>query len=314
MDETSLLRWMPKYRTFESNMFLSIAPNFNDFRCFKAKIKKGIHEFEVIDLIKKLQLKQGPATVYGGEVYFIDEALFNELSGILDDNYQPVTVDNRLPSGARIIGSLIYQLLDIYFSKKGATIVTSAKEKGKKIYYVKDDPLFVVKKEIEDYAVTCIAVRGLRAKLYAGSVPGKVLLFLVPEGKYEIEAQNLEKWVGRTVWIRRKNRKTQTIPNISRYTKLSKIEGDEAIINDEITGKSLKVPLNWIKIPVTSSVLSELSIYEDFLDFTSFVDKGEFTFLKEALDKFEISQEINLEYKDLNVRLVRYFFKQEQVE
>ena len=303
-----LARWIPELRErreyYSSNMFITVEPDFEKFRCFR--IKLNVSEIDAKKTLKHLNVKI-PVTIAQNAAFFLDDNIPDTFSFVDKESAEKITISNTTGINAKIIGNLLYQLFDLYFKEIDVIYLIG---KNKKIHYAEDNSLFTLIKEDREREAKYIAFRGLKLKMEAGRIPGKIIVFFIPDGSYDIQTGNFDKWIGMHVRVNFKEcKEIEGIEEeITRNTIIKGTKNNEVIIKDAIRNKEYLIPDKCIKINANSMNLSKLGVYNKFLRFTSFQDIGEFNFLEKAFDCFNIGEHFNLEYGNLKIKFNRAKF------
>lgn len=268
---------MPMSVRYESNCFISKEPSFKKFPCFCGRLILGLTRQDYIKIRSSIGTRWPVCRVGREYIYTPGEDAISQFNDFLTEPYSQVYLDNKTPEGARAIGSLIYDLIELdVISLRSAKTVSSTKNERYRRIYFKDDPFFVKEHVDDDRQAVYTAIRGIRPKAYAGSVAEKIMLFFVPDGRYQIKVSDLSKWIGKPVILPQ-----EVSQQLSNRVKLKAVTDDNAIVEDEINKKTIKVSASYVSIPANSSILSEVGVYPQFLRFNSFMDVGENEFLEQ---------------------------------
>ena len=259
---------------------------------YVACLRKGILEYTVWREISKL-VSSGLNEAYlsvvtHGKLYTSSHFTINRLSNFIEERTtQVITITNDNEEHSKVIGGLTYRSLDLFLRSRGFMTVASKAEKGKRVYYKEDDPIFVLK--VKKNNATFKAIRGLMPKIYA-SVPGTIYLFFVPDGSHVIEVHDWNAFIGEEVKIKRGYLEELDKRGV-RYSKVFKLENLEdngAIVTDVILNSTLKVPLSEVYVPANTRLLHKFGVLETLQAFTSFRERKEMTeykFLEIVLEK-----------------------------
>jgi len=259
---------------------------------YVACLKKGVLEYIVWREINKL-VSSGLneaylSTLTHGKLYTSSHSVINKLSDFVEERTVHIaTITNDNEEHSKVIGGLTYRSLDLFLRSKGFMTIASKVEKGKRIYYKEDDPVFVLK--VKKNFATFKAIRGLMPKIYA-NVPGIIYLFFVPDGSHIIEVHDWNAFMGEKVKMKRSyleelNKKGIKYPNVFR---LESLEYNNAIVTNEILDSKLKVPLSEVYVPANTRLLHKFGMSESLQAFTSFRESKEMTeykFLETTLEK-----------------------------
>jgi len=315
----SLLPWLGiskeesvTYEEYVSNAYLSYLPDFEKFECLMADLTT---EYEAKKLLKKLRStgkeEALPAVIDSRKIYFVDELLTEHLNCIQKNSVSTVKLSNTAQREIRIIGGLVYGIMDYSLQKDYKTsYILSQKEYMKRVVFKDDSDLFVKVIQDQDRKSQYIARRGLRVKVHAGVFPGRILVFFTPEGSYEIKVFDYSAWINKPVRI--KSIKYKQDLGISKNLLVKNVrEYGKIVAYDQTNGKEYFFDPDQIYIPASPRILAEVGVFDELLRFTSFQDMGEDTFLEKALNNiFGKKEEILLKYKNhVSIRLKKIIFK-----
>ena len=277
---------------YSSNLYKSTNPSPFRISVYIAPLKSNVQEHIVrrrlTELFHRTTNVAYNAVVTHGKLYSVSLNIIEELSEfVIKNKLERVTITNDNEEHSKVIGGLLYRSLDLFFYERGFITMASKIEKGKRIFY-KNDPLFI--REVRKREATFKAIRGLRPKIYAGSVPDLVYIFLTPEGTHVVEVSNWRAFLNQQVKIKKKHLKELASRgiNYSRIFKLVDIKTDQALVRDLYYGKSFEVSLDEIYIPATTKLLNKFNVLQNLQAFTSFRETQEMTeyrFLDKALNE-----------------------------
>jgi len=280
---------MAMRETYTSNLYVNVDPPDISIKVYVVPLKSGIPEYMVLQEIKRLvdinKREAYMSVVTHGKLYTSSISIIKELGKYIQGRPNVTIITNNTDEYAKVIGNLTYRSLDLFFQSKGFRAIPSKAEKGKRIYYKKDDPYFVL--EIRKPEATFKAIRGLNPKVYA-NIPGKLQLFFIPDGSHIIEVHDWNAFVDEKIKVKQKylrelNEKDKIY---SKVFKLKKVKDNIALIDDLIYNKTLEAPLENIYVPANTHVLHKFEVLKDLQAFTSFRENEnmtEYKFLERAL-------------------------------
>ena len=256
------------------------------------------------------------SVVTHGKLYTSSHLTINKLSDYIEEKTaQVITITNDNEEHSKVVGGLTYRSLDLFLRNRGLTTIASKAEKGKRIYYKDDNPIFVLK--VEKNIATFKAIRGLMPKIYA-NVPGTIYLFSIPDGSHVIEVHHWNAFIGEEVKIKRSYLEELDKDGIrySKVFKLEKVENSNAVVIDVIFNNTLRVPLSEVYIPASTRLLHKFGVLETLQAFTSFRErKGmtEYKFLEIALESIlPNKEEFTLKVGLTNVVFHKMLFELEE--